>query len=344
MNFKNIMNFKDSYTIVDKSFEAALQLGFLIYYNEGKMSMFSSKSFDSLDEYVEQGSYTYYVLNRSIFFGYESELKLFDAANLNFKNYIITKEKKIRPLKNGTFLGVTYEHKTKIRSLTVFNVKKEVIFQHNSYEKYISLFSSKFNQFIIQHGFGDMLCCYENTIDKKLWEFKPGGRSSEVLVLVHHQSKSNLAAVFKKTQEHTGTIWLISFDNGKIIWQQEALDRHYFYFEENNKLVGIMNNHLEMIDFDTGEKEVIDIGLNEIKVREDYTNLHEYRLFFTGKINYRYPGFGSIDLRERKIEFWQPLEEEARSYGPFLSRPYIHGNRIYLQDGRRHLRVFEEIK
>lgn len=128
--------------------------------------------------------------------------------------------------------------------------------------------------------------------------------------------------------------------NGQILWKLEKTLEYYNYDDKLNVLYGLGSNSFEIINVQTGEREMKkELDLN---VPSHLTYYADGYLYFSG-----YKGdnvtriFGAVDVNTGEVAFTQSIETpNGEVYSGSYDRPVVVGNRLYIRDQNRTLYIY----
>lgn len=159
---------------------------------------------------------------------------------------------------------------------------------------------------------------------------------------VYAESNSVLYIHLTRSRHKQFKIAALNKATSTIIWEIATTFSHYNYDELNSKLYGLGGRTFEVINVETGERELqkeLDINLH---VSAHLTYYADGYLYFSGRIDNNIPVFGAVDVATGELAFTQEVEMPGeRSFRKGLDRPVVVGNRLYVRDSMKTLHIFE---
>lgn len=339
--WKRIKSIENIVSTSNDSFDKALKLGLIIYYDQNSnLQMLNGKTLDQVCDYLESGSTYYKVVDESIFLKFGNVIKRFNLNGCYFEMFCSTEEENIRILNSKYCLGSTSKRKPRIsRSEIISTLTNEVIYK---WEDEKVLISCKNEMYLFQTKFKGNLYLLDIASNEKVWEIAidagiAGRRYLEFL-------DNNKLLVQRYFSVDHNNLLKVDLTSGTTLWEVENTLSFYCYDELVERLYGIGGKTFEIINANTGKRE-LQVELKEnLHIMPHLTYYDEDLLYFSGYKDKNVPVFGAVNVENGELVFTQEVEIPGeKSFRKGLDRPIVIGNRLYVRDSMKTLHIYENV-
>lgn len=186
----------------------------------------------------------------------------------------------------------------------------------------------------------DSMFCIHHPTRKKLWEINLDSGADGKRILAQSDGVFFVHRVVSANQDRN--ILAISKLTGEILWEINGAFIAYNFDPKSNRIFGLEGNKYEMIQGNTGKRELVKSIEENIWVFSHLTTYHDGVLYFSGFINQNTPVLGGINTENGNIEFLQQVHLPGeKSFRTGLGKPVISGKRMYVLDSYKCLHIFE---
>jgi len=338
MSLMLVRHIDDVQTISMSSFDKALKLGYIIYYNQtSELTILNAHSFEKVP-IKEQGSSSYEVFNGAVYLKYQNVIKYLNLDTLDCSIICSTLEKNIRVLNSEYCQGGTSSRKPRIKRNEIIKVSDNSIMHRWSDNKGVLSWNYKYPLFETKNGSLIFYNIFENSI---LWEIQLDngsfgkrilGETKNIFYLQRAVSKPNIFNVLA-----------LEKSTGKIIWETKNTHSHYCFDEVNHKLYGLSNKRFEAINTLTGEKQLItELAIN-VFISSHLTYYNNGLLYFSSHLENNIPVFGAVNVKTGTLDFIQKIKIEGeKSFRIGLEKPIVSDDILYVKDSLNTLHIFEK--
>lgn len=342
MNWERVHIIDNVITTSYDSFDKSLNLGLLIYYDEySTLNILSTNTLNCLCSEIESGSSYYNMADNIILFKFGSIIKKLNIKECKFETFCSTLEENIGVINLDYCLGSTSKRKPRISRFEIISTENNQVLYRWNDDKILVLWKSNLHLFQTRFK-GDLYSLDINT-EGILWkiildEGIPGRRYLEFL------SNDNLI-VQKYFEVGNDNLLRLDLRTGDVLWELEKTLSHYNFEEPTNKLYGLGGKKFEVIDAETGTRELEkELNINA-HISSHLTYYDNGSLYFSTHIDKNIPVFGSVNVQSGELEFIQEVEIPGeKSFRKGLDRPVVVGNRLYVKDTMNTLHIFERTK
>lgn len=322
------------------SFDKALSLGLVIYYDqESELQILTTDSFDKICDNLEKGSSYYEVFGNSILFKFRNVLKRLELEGCSFETICATEEDNISLLNLDFCKGSTSKRKPRIRRNEIISTaNNNVVYRWNDDKVLIFCDSGKY---LFQTKFKGDLYLIDLQEDFKIWstlidEGIPGRR--------YYQKVNNDSLLVQKYfSVDNNNLIKIDLATGAIIWEVQNTLSYYNYDESNCQLYGIGGKTFEIINADTGVREIQKELSENLHISSHLSHYDNGLLYFSAYRENNIPVFGAVNVEDGELIFTQEVEIPGeKSFRKGLDKPIVIGNRLYVRDSMKTLHVFEK--
>ncbi len=241
--------------------------------------------------------------------------------------------------------GVIIESQTKYENYSISERKSKLIDVESNTELYswgtihdlIDLDNSL--AYLQPRNGGELICRDIRTTEEKwLVNLDNGAQGKRIF------GKSASAIFVQRVVVKSSHFNVVALDKskGSIIWELEDAFSFYNYDESSCKLYGLSGRTFEMIDADTGEREIQKELSENLHITPHLTYYDNGLLYFSGYRDKNIPVFGAVDVKDGSVVFTQGVQMPGeKSFRKGLDKPIIVGNRLYVRDAMKTLHVYE---
>lgn len=348
MKWINIGQFENVVTTSYGSFDKALKLGYIIYYdNISELKIISTETMLFVDKILDKGSSYYEVYEGIVLFIFKSEIKILNFNTFVFATIGKTNEENISVINSKYFLGNSSKRNPRMNKNEIVSFYKNQILYKWEDDKDL-IFESN-NKLFFQTKFkGDLFVLNENTFDL-IWKIDI---DNGIAGRRYYQELPKEECIFQKYFElNKNNLLKLNLKTGQILWEIDETLNFYNYDAKSKKLFGLgivakdyIASSFEIINVETGEREMK--KELDLQIPAHLTYYADGFLYFSG-----YKGdnvtriFGAVDVITGELAFTQSIEmpngEKPRGC---YDRPVVVDNRLYIRDQLKTLHVYEIMK
>lgn len=338
MNWHRIKRIANVRTVSLNSFDEALKLGLVIYYDDkSELKILLSSNFETVSESIESGSSYYDVFQDNIYFRFGNVVKLFDRSSLNFRPCSETKEENIRVLNKDYCQAGTSKRRPPIKRSEIIRMNDNKIVFKWSDNKGVLLWQDEYPLFESNDG---ELFLFDLETKKNIWSISLDNGSFGKRLLGQTESVLFLQRAVSKP-DHINVL-AVNKTSGEILWETSNSFPYYSYDKQTDKLYGLSGKTFEIINAKSGERELVSELDVDVQISSHLTFLECSALYFSAFLEGNIPVFGAVDVNSGKLLFTQEVEIEGeKSFRKGLDQPIVVGNRLYVRDAMKTLHIFE---
>lgn len=336
INFNLFKSIENCTGISSYSFDKVIQKGYIIYSNESGTYIVNSKSFTEITntrvdwfDIIEIEDNFFYVYNRELF-------------KINFKSLIVEKiysttEEALFPFSQDIVSVGSSNWRTKTQNFSLIKLPNQELLKWEDKRELLCISNeiSVFYDGETQELFGIELNGKEENWRLPFNNSISGRR--------YYQLLYNEECIIQRHFEiQNNNLLKLNLNTGVIIWEIESAFSFYNFDELNNKLYGINGKTFEIINVESGIRE-LQIELEEnLYIASHLTYYVDGYLYFSGYRDNNIPVFGAVDVKTGELVFTQTVEMPGeKSFKKGLDRPVVVGNRLYVRDAMKTLHIYE---
>ncbi len=320
---------------------ASLKKGCLIYYAEAnKLVIYSLSNLKVVStRKIKCNNSFYYLDDNRLMINQDNKLYSSDFKLQKFEKICDTSEERISFLGDGFCIGRTSSRRPRIsRNEIISTWNNQVLYRWDDDKQLIKwneelhLFHTKFK--------GDLFALnLEN--NGLLWKIiLDDGISGRRYIEYLDNDELIVQRYFKVDRNN---LLRLDLNTGSILWELEHTFPYYNYDESTCKLYGLGGKTFEVINAETGERELQKELKENLHIASHLTYYDNGYLFFSGYRDTNVPVFGAVNVEDGKLVFTQEVEMVGeKSFRKGLDRPVVVGNRLYVRDSMKTLHVFEK--
>lgn len=343
MIWKKIFSIENVVTTSYDSFDKALALGLIVFYNQdSKLQLLNSTSYNPVCNIDSQGSSYYEVVGDCFLIKFGNTIKKLNIKKCSLEFVCETIEENIIVLNEDFCLGSTSKRKPRIYRNEIISTKNNNVVYKWDDNKALALVAFESNWFFIFNTkFNGDLFLMDIKKNEKVWDIKiddgiPGRR--------YYQQIENYGLLVQKYfSVDKSNLLKIDILTGSILWEIENTLPYYTYEASTCMLYGIAGNTFEVIAINEGERKLQTEFYENIHILPHLTYYSNGLLYFSGFRDNNTPVFGAVNVQTGELEFTQEVEVAGeKSFRKGLDKPIVVGNRLYVKDSMNTLHIFEK--
>ena len=305
---------------------------YLIYYSSDyKLKVFDVKLIILQFEYQFTRDFDYKVYSDRMFFSLNNELHVLSLPTFNLEKICKTHQQYVTALSNSRYIASSYRRKDKEYDNAIFGENCELMWEQSGEMSYRDVFD---RHLLLSDRSGNKIG-YLNFEDCKiLWQRELEGSIDGVCI------ETNISLIIP----YSGGIGAFSKESGTNLWELEDTFSFYNYDALSCKLYGLGGKTFEVINAETGEREIKHDLKKDLHIASHLTYYYDSLVYFSGYLNKNTPVFGAVNIKDGSLAFIQEVEVPGeKSFRKGLDRPIVVGNRLYVRDSMKTLHVYETV-
>jgi hypothetical protein len=317
-----------------------IRLGYLVYYTEpNNLRIISTSNFDVLEKRKSKANNSfYYIVDDELYVNIDNKLFRQDFGSVKAELICTTEEERIRILNKEFSVCSTYTRRPRVtREVIIRNIDCSQVYGWED-RRYLVGVIDKY-KFLFQSFEDDRLRCIDIRNDVEIWTI---GFERRIGASRFYKITDSWLVIQDITKDGTNNLRCLDSKSGSIIWRLGQAFPSYNYDYSLGKLYGLGARKFEVIDTETGEREMESELKENLHVASHLTFYAEGYLYFSGYLDQNIPVFGAVNVETGELDFIQEVEMPGeRSFRKGLDRPVVVGNRLYVRDAMKVLHVFE---
>ncbi|MEZ4899238.1 MAG: hypothetical protein R2806_20505 [Saprospiraceae bacterium] len=283
-------------------------------------------------EYQFTRDFDYKVYSDRLFFSLDNELHVLGLQTPKLEKVCHTQQQYVTAASDRRFLASSYRRKDKQYVNAIFDESCKLLWEQSGettfrdvYDKHLLLADRRGSKI----GYLNFEDC------KILWQRELEGSIDGVSI------ETNISLIIPLS----GSLNAFSSGSGARLWKLENALSFYNYDASNSKLYGLGGNTFEVINSDTGVREMQKELTIDLHIASHLTYYNDGLLYFSGYLNKNTPVFGAVNVNDGSLVFIQEVEMPGeKSFRKGLDRPVVVGNRLYVRDSMKTLHVYERVE
>lgn len=303
---------------------------FAHYSRDFKLRILDSELLTLQLEHQFSRDFDYKIHADRLFFSLDNELHALSLSSPNLEKVCHTQKQYITALSASRYLASSYQRKDKRYENSIFDEGCKMLWEESGetsyrdvYDKHL-LLSDRSGVKISYLNFEDCKILWHRELERGI-----GGDSIETY-------NSLIIPLLDRS------LCAFSRGSGTVLWELENALSFYNYDASNCKLYGIGGKTFEVINAQTGEREIQHDLSKDLHISSHLTYYDTGLLYFSGYRAKNIPVFGAVDVVNGELVFTQVVEIPGeKSFKKGLDRPVVVRNRLYVRDAMKTLHVYE---
>ncbi|KAB1068628.1 PQQ-binding-like beta-propeller repeat protein [Tamlana haliotis] len=270
------------------------------------------------------------LINSHLYISVDSDLLSLDVENLKLEKVCKSNDQYIMALSNHRYISSSYRRKDKKYDNSIYDQSCKLLLAINGEMSFRNVYQS---HLLLSNRGGNKIAYLNFENCNILWQ-------TDLNSIINGESIETKKYIIIPMSDS-----LIAFDrqSGEKVWSNKNSLSHYSYAEQNDNLYGITGNFFEVIDANTGKKEVNQKFSENLHIASHLTFNSKDLLYFSGYRDTNIPVFGAVNVKSGKLEFIQEVKIEGeKSFRIGLEKPIVVDNKLYVKDSLNTLHIFKK--
>lgn len=320
-----------------RSFDKVLQEGYLVYSDQTQTYSLNSLTLNTIVN-SKIDWFDIVEIDNEYFYVKKNRLFKVNFSDLSVEKIFETKEEALFPYSNNIVSIGSSNWRTKVQSFSIVKLPDKKLLAWEDDRELLFVFSE--NLALFQDGNRGYLFTIDLNDGKEIWKIAlDGGISGR-----KYFQKVNCDRLIIQKFFSIDNYSLLNIDiiTGVVRWEVSNTLTYYNYDDSNNKLYGLGGGTFEVINADTGEREIQQKLSEDLHIASHLTYYCNGLLYFSGYRDKNIPVFGAVNVEDGNLAFTQEVELPGeKSFRKGLDRPVVVRNRLYVRDAMKTLHVYE---